>query len=348
VQLLSAARERARDTVITYGTGHCALAADRDYWDAERRQHVCGFNPAAHADDTVTVARMTDASGKARATVVNYACHPTSLAWGNSLISPDYPGAMREVVEGATGAPCVFIQGASGDLGPREGYSDQVEVADRNGRQLGYAVLSTLESLPPPGTRFEYTGHVVSGATLGTWAHAPLAPECAAQKSTWQVRRWTVDLPYRESLPDAEEVREELAHWREEEENAHRLDDAQGARNARALVERKTRELSRLAGLPPGRTFPYGVTLWRAGDALWLAVEGEPYSLLQRRLRERFPGVPIVVAVLANGSRVSYLPPEDRYGKDIYQESIAVLAPGSLERLIEEIGGRMARLMGKG
>ena len=49
--------------------------------------------------------------------MVNYACHPTTLAWENTLISPDFPGAMREVVERATAAPCVFLQGASGDLG---------------------------------------------------------------------------------------------------------------------------------------------------------------------------------------------------------------------------------------
>ena len=343
--LLTTARESTQDTVVTYGVGHCGLAADRDYWDASRRQYVCGYNPATDADDTVMVARMSDATGNTVATIVNYACHPTSLAWGNSLISPDYPGAMREVVEKATGAPCVFIQGASGDLGPKEGYADDVEVADRNGRQLGYAALAALESLPPPRTRFEYSGHVVSGATVGTWAHAPLSPASEKQKSAWQVRRWTVELPYREDLPDREDVLLELSRWRDEETNARRLDDSQGARNARAFVERKTRELSRLDQLPAGGTFPYGVNLWRTGDALWVAVGGEPYNLLQRRLREQFPGVPIVVAVLANGNRVSYVPPEDVYGKDIYQEAVAVLAPGSLERLIEEIKKKIERML---
>ena len=74
-------------------------------------------------------------------TLVNYACHPTTLAWENTLISPDYVGAMREVVEQHTGAPCLFLQGASGDLGPREGFVGDTAVADRNGRQLGFAAL---------------------------------------------------------------------------------------------------------------------------------------------------------------------------------------------------------------
>mgnify|MGYP006172841585 CR=1 FL=1 len=33
-------------------------------------------------------------------TIVNYACHPTTLAWENRDISPDYIGAMREVIDG--------------------------------------------------------------------------------------------------------------------------------------------------------------------------------------------------------------------------------------------------------
>ncbi len=336
--LVTAARDRMEDTTITYGLGHCDLAAHRDFWDESRRQFVCGYNPSGDADDTVMVARMTAVDGKTIATLVNYACHPTTLAWDNTLISPDYPGAMREVIEEATGAPCVFIQGASGDLGPKEGYTGKTEVADQNGRQLGYVALAALESLPPAGTRFEYTGHVVSGATLGTWAHVAVPPEKRDELARWRVRRWTFDLDYRAGLPDRAQVEAERARWQEEEQSTQAAGDHEGARNAHALVERKTRELSRLAQLPAGSVFPYEMTLWRLGDAFWLVVEGEPYNVLQRALRERFSGVPIVVAVLANGSRVSYLPPADLYGKDVYQESIAVLSPGSLERLIEEIG----------
>ena len=78
------------------------------------------------------------------------------------------------------------------------------------------------------------------------------------------------------------------------------------------------------------------------GPAFWLAVEGEPYNLLQRELRKRYPDHPIVVCVLAGGSRTSYLPPETLYGQGIYQESIALLAPGCLEKLIESAAGQMA------
>src|SRR5207245_816075 len=121
------------------------------------------------------------------------------------------PGAMCETVERATGAPCVFLQGASGDLGPREGYVGDPAVADRNGRQLGHAALAALEGLPPAGTRFVYTGPVVSGATLGTWAHQPLDVASLQAHAVWRMQRWTVDLLYRPDRPTLEQARSEQA-----------------------------------------------------------------------------------------------------------------------------------------
>jgi hypothetical protein len=335
--IVAEARRSARPATVVYGVGRCALAAQRDFWDAASGQFVCGFNPVGPADDTVLVARVTGEAGEPLATFVNYACHPTTLAWENTLISPDFPGALREVAEGATGAPCVFLQGASGDLGPREGFVGDPAVADRNGRQLGHAALAALEGLPPPGTQFRYNGPVISGATLGAWEHVPLDAGESQRLARWRCRRWTVDLPYRDGLRTAEQTAAERDRWQAEERKAREAGDADRARDCRAMAERMRRALTRLGGLPPGTHFPLPVTLWQMGDALWLAVEAEHYQALQRSLRERFAGVPLVVMTLANGSRPAYLPTADAYGKGIYQESIAVLAAGSLETLIEAV-----------
>jgi hypothetical protein len=331
------ARQKARPAAIVYGSGRCTMAAQRDFRDETSGQYVCGFNPDGVADDTVLTARITDETGAFLATVVNYACHPTTLSWQNTLLSPDFPGAMREVIERATGGPCLFLQGASGDIGPREGYVGDPEIADGNGRQLGYAALAALEALPPAGTRFVYTGPVISGATLGTWAHQPVDEKARDRYARWQLRRWTLELPYRADIPTAEGARAERDRWQAEERTAHAAGDALKARDCRAMAERMTRWLGRLPHLPPGSAFPLPIVLWRMGDAIWLAVESEHYNLLQRSLRDRFPDTPIIVMTLANGSRATYLPTLDTYGKRIYQESIAVLAPGSLERLIEAL-----------
>ena len=176
--------------------------------------------------------------GETLGTVVNYACHPTTLAWENTLISPDYVGAMREVVERDTGAPCLFLQGASGDLGPRDGYVGDTAVADRNGRQLGFAALSALEALPPPGTCFEYAGPVVSGAILGTWKHSAASAERATAVATWKSRRFVVELPYRLDLPTADATQAELAKWEAEEATARAANDTARVSECRARRSR--------------------------------------------------------------------------------------------------------------
>ena len=337
--LVSEALQSLVPATIVYGTGKCALASHRDFRDGS--QYVCGHNPGVAADETLVVARVSDESGASLATIVNYACHPTTLAWENTLISPDYIGAMRELVERETGAPCLFLQGASAELGPREGFVGDPAVADRNGRELGYAALSTLTSLPMAGTKFVYAGPVVSGATLGAWKHVPLSSEELAAKALWCRERWHEPLPYRAGQPTIAEAEESLASLNSEESAARAADNESRAAECRALAERKSRLLHRLRELPQGGHYPLQVALWRIGDAVWIGVQGESYSLLQTELRRRFPDKTLIVASIAADWGASYLPPRELYDTGIYQESIAIAAAGSLEQLIDSIASRL-------
>jgi len=324
---------------IVYGRGRCSLATHRDFWDG--KQFVCGHNPGVPVDDTVIVARVTGDDGKPLASIVNYACHPTTLAWDNTLISPDYIGAMRELVERETGAPCLFLQGASGELGPREGFVGDTAVADRNGRELAHAALSALTALPAAGVKFAYAGAVVSGATLGEWKYEPLPAAELAAKAAWKLTRWQEPLKYRPGRPTLAETKAEQEELQAQESAARDAGDDQRAADLRALVERKQRLLHRLMQLPPGDAYPLNVVLWRIGDAIWLGVQGESYSLLQTELRRRFPEKTLILASIATNWGASYLPPRELYGTGIYQETIAVVAAGSLEQLIEAIAERI-------
>ena len=165
------------------------------------------------------------------------------------------------------------------------------------------------------------------------------------RSKVFRVRRWTVELPYPADRPSIEQLHADRAGWEKEEQAARKTGDDVKARDCRAMIERVNRALTRRRDLPEGDVFPYPVTLWQMGDALWLTVEGEPYQLLQRALRERFPETPLVISVLANGTRCSYLPTRETYGKGIYQETIAVLAPGCLETLVEAIGAKIDEWM---
>ena len=195
--LVKQALANLNSATISYGVGRCALATNRDYLDPLRQGFVCGFNPDQTADDLVVVGRISNEHGQLLGTIINYACHPTTLAWDNTQISPDYVGAMREIVETATRVPCLFIQGASGDVGPRVGFVGDTAQADQNGRQLGYAALSALEGMLPANSSLAYAGAVVSGATIGTWKTIPLSQNRQEQSSIWSQQLCEVEVEFR-------------------------------------------------------------------------------------------------------------------------------------------------------
>ncbi len=300
-------RQQAR---IEWATGRCSLAANRELVLDGRA--LVGFNPEEEADDTVLVGRVSDAAGRILATFVNYACHPTTLTWQNRLISPDYIGGMRELVETTTGAPCVFLLGAAGELAPREQYTGDTEVADRHGRSLGHAVLAALDSLPAVGMQLELTSIVESGAPLAMWE-----PTSQGSSNVLSSVMGTVELDLVE-LPPIQELE---AQWAGIDENS--------------LRERLSRARNLRDGYVVGTTVQHPVWAWRVGDAVFVGHPGEAYSRFQTTLRERFPSTPIVVVNLVNGPGFVYLPTADAYQRGAYQAWQTPLKSGSLERLEE-------------
>jgi hypothetical protein len=349
---LESVRETAHSTVtraiaeladvrLVYGQGSCSLARQRDYWDADSQQHVCGFNPAGECDDTLVTVSLHADDGSCLGTIVNYGCHPTTLSWDNRLISPDFPGAMRELVEQQTAAPCLFLQAVCGDTGPRDGFTGDTEVADRNGRQLGHAALAVLTGLPPAGTSQQYQGPVISGATIGCWQHVPISDERASQVERWDRQQWTLPLAYRSELESAADVQQRLDNLLADEQAARAAGSPDEAQRCRAMAERDQRLLARLNELPAGSDFPYQLTCWRIGDGVWLFLPGEPYQQLQQQLRFQFAGRPLVIVSNCGAWGPSYLVPEQDYGKGIYQESVAVLAAGCLEQLSDNLAAQL-------
>ena len=340
------ARDSLQTATLTYGQSTCNMGRHRDFWDETSSQFVCGFNPDEPLDLPLDVVRATSENGDVLASIVNYSCHPTTLAWDNTLISPDYIGSLREVVERATDAPCVFLQGPSGDIGPRNGFVGDTEVADRNGRQVGYAALSILESMSAPETDYRYNGPVISGATIGEWEYAAQDLERQQQTTVFRHRHWELSLPYRTDLQTVEQGEQELKGFLAQEQLARDNGDDEQAADQRALAERSRRLLERLQPLPAGE-YPFPLDVWQMGDAFWVAVEGEPYQALQQELHRRFPQISIIVIELANGSRCSYLTTREAYEKSLYQVDIALLTAGCLERITDELAAQIESWQGE-
>ena len=356
-----AAQANAQPATLTYGSTTCEMGCQRDYLDDERGHYVCGFNPDAAVPLPLNVVRVTrrmgtlarpDSTQEQRdgqecpsyvATIVNYPCHTTTLAWENTLVSPDYVGVLREVVERETNAPCLFLLAPCGDIGPRDGYVGDTSIADRNGRQVGFAALSVLAGMNPAETDHVYQGPVFSGATLGNWRHQPWPAERLATTAIAKHAALNVALPYLSSLPklaDAEQLHRDLIAAEQKARASGQQDEVA---TLRAKVERQRRLLDRIRPLPPGETYPLPVWAWQWGDAFWVAVEGEPYHFLQSELTRRFPNRPLIAITLANGTNVSYLPTREAYSKpQLYQPEVALVAAGSLELLTDAIGRQLS------
>ena len=313
VRTVRQAMESQFEGTIDWHAGRCGLATNRDLPDPDpsRQRIVCGYNPDGDPDDALLVGRITDATGQIRATLVNYACHPTTLAWENEAISPDYVGAMRETIQQATNAPALFLLGACGELAPRYQYVGDPEVADRHGRELGFAALATLNGMEPPGTQLGYAESLNLAHRFAVWKHEPNEP-------SHQLRaiRTSVDLP--------------LKNWPSAEE----LEKQRRACSDRALEERLRRKLNIRLGVGDGSSFELPVHVWRIGDAVLVGSCCEAYSVLQRELRRRFPDTTILCMNLINGS-IGYLPPAELYDADVYAVWQTPFDRGSYERLLE-------------
>jgi hypothetical protein len=313
VAALKGAKANAQAAVASWATGRCDLARNRDLvLDSET--FLCGINPDGPSDDTVLVGRVTDKAGKIIATLVNYACHPVSLGGGNKLISPDYYGAMREVVERDTGgAPCLFLHGASGDMTPLRSYESDTAIADQNGRQLGYAALSTLTGMLPPEQEFAFDRIEDSGARLGRWSLRP-KPASTVLKATVS----DTELPYVD-LPTETELLKALETCTD-----------------RPLRERLERRLMVRRDVGEGKSRKVRTTLWQIGDAFLVGAPAEPYSAYQVEIRKRFPGHAVMVLNIVNGN-VGYLAPAETYDKPgLYQIKISLFRPGCMEQVIED------------
>lgn len=295
-----------------FRTGRCGLATERDLIDPDKPdRYLTGFHPGAPADDTLLTALSLNEEGKALATLINYACHPTTLAWDNTAISPDFPGAMRELIENETSsAPCLFMQGASGELAPAEQYSGDPALADRHGRELGHAALSTLAPLMSGKTHLRYDGVMESGAPLALW-------QACSESANPTVRAMAIpiELPLKSDLPAIADIEQAL----EQEDD--------GFQKARLMRKRRVRQ-----SVGEGANFSAKLWLWRLGDAAVVAMPFEAYSIFQTELRAAFPGVPLFVLNIANG-HIGYIPPAPLYDHDLYTVWQSPLARGAHEQI---------------
>jgi neutral ceramidase len=109
--------------------------------------------PDGPVDRSLPVARLIDSDGRPIAVLASYACHPVVLGADNTLLTADYPGVVRRVVEQRLpGAVAMFLTGCAGDANTGHAASSSVslqanasrtfEAAEAAGTAIAAAVVA--------------------------------------------------------------------------------------------------------------------------------------------------------------------------------------------------------------
>ncbi len=77
-----------------------------------------GQNPSGQFDPKMTLISFKKANGEIKGTLIHYGMHGTASGM-NTEITEDWCGVMTRRIEEISGAPCAFLNGPEGDVGPR-------------------------------------------------------------------------------------------------------------------------------------------------------------------------------------------------------------------------------------
>lgn len=301
-----------RPARVRVGTGSCDIAINRRWLTPDQRT-VIGQNPGGFTDHEVFVVRIEQTDGEALAVLVGYPCHPIVLGYQNSLLSPDFPGVTREVVERLCGAPALFLQGCAGDQMPVEAITGDVAVHRRLGSRLGAAAAAVCLRLAEPSGPRQFVDVVESGAPLARWRIDPEPDQ--PTRLACAVRTLTLPTRVLATIEEAEADHERLlAAVRSQEHDDTRR--SVGYRAKRAGI------LARWSRLSAGRgAIDAELHAMRIGPAVLVGFPGEPFAQIGVDVRTASPFAFTHMAGYTNGW-CGYVPTPDAYSGGGYEVEV--------------------------
>lgn len=325
------------------GSGEAAINVNRRFQRPEDGAVICGRNWGGPVDQQVQLVRIDALDGAPIAAVVNYACHPITVGPDCDMVTPDYPGVLKRVVEQATGATCLFLQGATGDLGPIQGCAQGgFHEYRRLGSILGHEASRIWWGLEPRRRRERYAGTLESGSPLARYADEWLAD----LDGTLRVGTRELRLPLKAFAPSAELAAATAAHVA----NLDRLRAEGGdleAIRAETMLAKRAAMRADLARRNEGHTHRT-VTLqaFTIGDSVALpVVPGEPFCQIGLAVKGRSPFAHTLFAGYANIGW-AYIPTADAYPLGGYEVEITPFAPEAAAMVVEGSVGLLEELAG--
>lgn len=134
-----------------WGTVDCLAGINRR--EIKDGKVILGQNPSGPYDPTMTGIVFKTPSGENIATIIHFAMHPT-CSGSNFSITRDWPGYMVDRIEEVTGASCMYINGAQGDIGPRLS-NGQTTGDESSAKEAGTIAADSAEKLVNSITEFK-------------------------------------------------------------------------------------------------------------------------------------------------------------------------------------------------
>ena len=295
------------------GRGECHINSNRRAITPAGDRFL-GVNPDGPCDRDVLVVRLDSLEGQPVATLVNYACHPTIMGPANRLITPDYPGAMKRVVEQAVGGKCLFLQGSAGDQGPLQGFQADTKVYRNFGAVLGHEAAKVALGLAGVPSNVRFREVVPSGAPLGMYeaefATRPTLP--------LRVVSQEILVPLREGLPERKAAGERLEHWKARLQTAREKGDQAAITEAIYMARRADIQL-RMADDFGGKTSAGVRTHFITfGDVALVGCNIEPFCEIGRAVKQHSPFPVTFMSGYTNG-RMAYMATAEEWPKGGYE-----------------------------
>ena len=318
-----AAAESAVPATVGSATGECGININRRPADTGGRLFT-GRNWDGYVDPEVLVLGFDDAKGRPIATILHYACHPTVLGPENRLLSPDYPGHARRVVEENIGGLCVFLQGSAGNQGPVHGFVGDVEVARKQGKILGLAAASARMQVDPFPREEHLVEIVPSGADLGMYEDVPVGEP----DSTLRVTNRFIDLPAGEFPPEDEARR--FAEEKRMELVAARQGGGDDVIKAAVMSAKRANFTVTNARTAKGGVVNVRVQAMRIGSTVLIGLPLEPFAEFAAEMRQLSPAPLTGFAGYSNGL-LGYMPTFTSYEEGGYEVGNTPLRAGAGE-----------------
>ncbi len=329
VAAVNEAKNVARRSRVTTASGQCEINVNRRPQTADGTRYT-GRDWDGFVDHEVLVTGFDSEDGEPIATIVNYACHPTIMAQDNRLITPDYPGVTRKVVEENVGGMCLFLQGAAGNIGPIDGFTGDLAVYRRAGHRLGLEASRVRLGMDPIPRKERLMKIEPSGADLGLYVDEQSGESDDRLSVTFE----PVTLPAKE-LPPPEQVRAEFnAAQQHLEQVRSRTSDIEEIKKAafpskRAYIAQNIAEV-----FGTGGSVELPVQVMRIGNTVFVALPVEAFAEIGVEVKQRSAADWTVFGGYSNGY-YGYMPMKYAYPEGGYEVTTSPFAPGAAEQAID-------------